>query len=144
MAAVELVGGCAHALCKEALQIGMNRAVIFADDVPAWLRFPGGSSDSSFEQVGFWSPLRRQNKLFLVLGQITGERVDAFRKQPDTSVLDVDVRKDIRLWEIRLLCLRCLVGVRSERSDVYQPGDTDNRAADPTDCCFCYSDVFCR
>src|SRR4029077_11761088 len=106
MAAVELVGGRAHALCKEALQIRMNGAVIFADDVPAWLRFPGGSSDFSFEQVGFWSPLRRQNKLFLVLGQIPGERVDAFRKQPDTSVLDVDVRKDIRLWEVRLLCLR--------------------------------------
>jgi hypothetical protein len=47
MAAVQLVGGCAHALCKEALQIGMNRAVILADDVPAWFRFPGGSSDSS-------------------------------------------------------------------------------------------------
>src|SRR5712664_2516790 len=76
--------------------------------------------------------------------------------------LDVDVRKDIRLWEIRLLCLRCLVGVRSERSDVYQPRDTvvssgagddasavgmankDNRTADPTDCCFRYCDVFCR
>src|SRR5258708_37864573 len=97
MAAVELVGGCAHALCKEAPQIGMNRAVIFADDVPAWLRFPGGSSDLSFEQVRLWTPLRRQNKLFLVLGQITRETHQPIREQPATSLHHLDVPQRRRL-----------------------------------------------
>src|SRR5216684_3621933 len=31
--------------------------------------------------------------------------------QPDTSVRDFDVGKDVRLREVKLLCLRCLVGV---------------------------------
>src|SRR5215469_4439325 len=35
MAAVEFVGGCAHALGHSALQIGLNGAVILGDDVPA-------------------------------------------------------------------------------------------------------------
>ena len=37
VAAVEFVGGCAHTLRKEAFQIGLNRAVFLADDVPAGL-----------------------------------------------------------------------------------------------------------
>ena len=37
MAAIGLIGGCAHALGKETFQIGMNRAVFFADDLPAGL-----------------------------------------------------------------------------------------------------------
>ena len=68
MAAVEFVDGCAHALGHGALQIGMNRAVFFADDVPTGLLFPGGSSDFCLEQVWFRNTLRRQNELFLLLG----------------------------------------------------------------------------
>src|SRR5215470_10407429 len=100
MAAVEFVGGCAHALGHSALQIGLNGAVILGDDVPAGLRPPGGSADFGVEQVGFRSSLRRINKLFLLLGQITGETLNAFRSQPDASVLDIDVGEDIRPWEI--------------------------------------------
>src|SRR5690348_16311684 len=44
VAAVELVGGCAHALGEKTLQVGMHGVVFFADDVPAWLRLPGSSS----------------------------------------------------------------------------------------------------
>jgi hypothetical protein len=40
---------------------------------------------------------------------------------PDTSIHDFDVGEDVRLRKVRLLCLRCLVGVRSKRADVDQP-----------------------
>jgi len=99
----------------------MDGAVLLGDDVPAWLRFPGSSSDFRVEQVGCRHALGRPNQLLFLLGQIACETVDAFRKQPDTSVRNFDVREDVRLREVRLLCLRCLVGVRSERGDVDQP-----------------------
>src|SRR5882672_9657504 len=43
--------------------------------------------------------------------------------EPDTSVRDFDVGEDVRFGEVRLLCLRCLVGVRSKRGDIDQPGN---------------------
>ena len=119
--------------------------------------FQSGSSGFRYvEQVGVWehctalpkrasSPARTKSP---------AKSVDAFRKQPDASVLDVDVGEDRCLREIGLLCLRRLVRVRSKRADVNQPGnaivgsgagddgsavgvaDKDNRAADPTDRCF--------
>ena len=73
VAAVELIRGCAHALGHGAFQIGMHDAVFFADDVPAWLRLPSGSSDLRLEQVGFGDALSRPNELLLV---ITGAGVD--------------------------------------------------------------------
>ena len=89
-----------------------------------------------------------------MLGQIAREIIDAVRKQPDASVLDVDVGEDLCPREIGLLRLRSLVRVRSKRADVNQAdnaivgsgacddassigvADKDNRAADPTDRCF--------
>jgi len=89
-----------------------------------------------------------------MLGQIAGEIIDAVRKQPDATVLDVNVGEDRCLREIGLLRLRRLVRVRSKRADVNQAGnpivgsgagddgsaigmaDKDNRAADPTNRCF--------
>src|SRR5580698_3788102 len=43
VAAVELIGGCPHALGEKTLQIRMYGMVFFADDIPAWLRLPCGS-----------------------------------------------------------------------------------------------------
>jgi hypothetical protein len=154
VAAVKLIGGCSHALGHGAFQIGLNRAVFLADDVPAWLRLPGGSSGLRLEQIGFGDTLSRPNELLLLLRKISAEILRAFRTKPDTSIYDFDVGEDISLREVRLLCLRGLIGVRSERADVHQPGnsivdsgasddgstvgvaDKDNRAADPTDGCF--------
>src|SRR6266576_1696954 len=62
VAAVELIRGCAHALGHGALQIGMQGAVFFPGDVPAWLRLPRGSPDFRLEQVGFGDPLSRPNE----------------------------------------------------------------------------------
>ena len=103
----------AHALSNEPFHVGVDGAVVLGDDVPAGLRSPGSSSDFCIEQACIRNALGRPNQLLFLLGQIVGETVDAFRKQPDTSVRDFDVREDVRLREVRLLCLRCLVGVRS-------------------------------
>ncbi len=123
VAAGDFCRGGAHPLSNEPFHVRVDGAVILGDDVPAWLRFPGSSSDFRVEQVGIRHALGRPNELLFLLGQIACETVDAFRKQPDTSVRDFDVGEDVSLWEVRLLCLRCLVGVRSERGDVDQPGN---------------------
>src|SRR4029077_7209210 len=161
MAAVKLIGGSAHALREEALQIGMHCVVFFADDVPAWLRLPGGSPDFCIEQIGLGDALSRPNELLLLLRKISAEILRTFGTKPDTSIHDFDVGEDVCLREIRLLCLRCLIGVRSERADVNQPGnaivdsgagddtsavgvaDEDDRAADPANRCLHQGDVLC-
>src|SRR5258706_11674470 len=162
MAAVELKGGCAHAFGHGAFQIGMHGAILFGDDVPAWLRLPGGSPDFRLEQVRFGDPLSRPNELLLLLRKISAEMLRTFGTKPDTSIHDFDMGEDLCLREVSLLCLRCLIGVRSERADVNQSGnaivdsgacddasavgvaDENNRAADPADRCFHQSDVLCR
>jgi hypothetical protein len=100
VAAVDLIRGGAHALSNEPFHIGMDGAVVLGDDVPAWLRSPGSSSDSRVEQVGSRHALGRPNELFFLLGQIACETVDAFRTQPDSSVRDFDVGEDVRLREV--------------------------------------------
>jgi hypothetical protein len=145
----------AHALCDEPFHVWVHGTIVLPNDVPAWFRFPGGSSNFCVEQVGFRNTLRRQNELLFLVGQITGEIVDTLREQPDASVLDLDVGEDRCLREIGLLRLRSLVRVRGERTDVNQGGnalvgssprddtsavrvaDKDNRAAGPADRCFC-------
>src|SRR6266550_2479086 len=101
----------------------MDGAVVLGDDVPAWLRFPGSSSDLRIEQVHVRHGLRRPDQLLLLLRKVSAKILDTFRKQPDASIRDFDEGEDVRLREIRLLCLRCFVGVRSERGDVDQPGN---------------------
>src|SRR5437899_10961211 len=100
MATVELVGGCAHSFGQEPFQGGVNGTIFFADDVPAGLRSPGGSSNLCVEQLGLRNTLRCQDQLLLLIRQIAGEIVDAVRKQPDTSVRDADAREDRRHWEV--------------------------------------------
>ena len=77
MAAVDLIGGGAHALGEEALQIGMHGAIIFADDEPAWLRLPSGSPDFRFEQVRLGDALGRPNELLLLLRKVSAEILGA-------------------------------------------------------------------
>ena len=133
----------------EALQIGMDRAVVLGHDVPARLRLPGGAPALPAEQVGGRRVVGGPDELLLCLGQVSGEAADAVRAQPDASVGDLDVGEDVRDRELVLLALRGLVGVRGQRGDVDQPGDAvvgarrrddrsavgvadeDGRAADP-------------
>jgi hypothetical protein len=162
VAAVELIGGSAHALGKEALQVRMDGVVFLADDVPTWLRLPGGSPRFRIEQVGFRDTLGRPDDLLLLLRKVSAEVLRALRTQPDTSIHDFDVGEDISPWEVGLLRLRCFIGVWSQRADINQSGNTvvgssarddgsavgvadeDNGAADPADRCFHQGDVLCR
>src|SRR5207248_2404681 len=106
VAAVELIGGCAHALGEEALQVGMHGLVFFADDIPAWLRLPSGSPDFRPEQVGFGDALSRPNELLLLLRKISTELLRALASQPDTTVQIIEVRAYICLRGVRWLSLR--------------------------------------
>ena len=121
MAAVGLIGGCAHALREEAFQVRLDGAVFLGDDVPARLQFPRRSSGFRVEQVGNRRTLGRPNEFLFRLGQIACETVDAFRAQPDSPVRDFDVGKHVCLREIGLLRLRSLICVRCECGDVDQP-----------------------
>src|SRR5436853_430328 len=95
VAAVELIGGCAHAFGHSALEIGMHGAVFFAHDVPARLRLPSGPPDFRLEQVGSGHALSRPNELLLLLRKVSAEILRALRTQPDTSIYDVDVGEDV-------------------------------------------------
>src|SRR5712692_3316132 len=123
VAAVEFTGGCPHALGEKALQIGMHGVVFFADDIPAWLRLPSGSSGFRVEQVGFGDALSRPNELLLLLRKVSAEILRTLPTQPDTSIHDFDVGEDVGALELGLLRLRRFIGVRSERADVNQPND---------------------
>src|SRR5262249_57541820 len=119
-----LTGGCVHALVEEALQIGMNGSVLFGDDVPARLPLPGSSPDFRLEKIGFRGALGCPNELLLLLRKVAAEILCGFRTQPDTSIDDFYVRKNVRLREVGLLRLSRFVGVRCERGDVNHPHNT--------------------
>src|SRR6266436_241039 len=102
----------------------MHGLVLFGDDVPARLRLPGGSPDFRLEQIGFRHALSRPNELLLLLREVAAEILCALRTQPDTSIHDLYLGEDFGPRELGLLRLRRFIGVRCERGDVNQPGDT--------------------
>src|SRR6266478_7281476 len=140
----------------------MHGIILFGDDVPARLRLPGSSPDFRLEQIGFRRALGRPNELLLLLRKVAAEILCALRTQPDTSVDDFYVGKNVGLRELGLLRLRRFIGVRCERGDVNQPGNTivssgagndtsavgvadeDNGAAHPAYRCFRQGNVLCR
>src|SRR5215470_10657 len=140
----------------------MNGSVLFGDDVPARLRLPGSSSDFRLEQIGFRGALGCPNQLLLLLRKVAAEILCGFRTQPDTSVDDFYVGKNIGLREVGLLRLSRFIRVRRERGDVHQPGNTivssgagdntsavrvsdeNNRIANPAYCFFCHGNVLRR
>src|SRR5579864_7984796 len=101
----------------------MHGVVVFADDVPAWLRLPSGSPGFRIEQVGFGNALGRPNELLLLLRKVSAKILRALRTQPDASIHDFDMGEDVGFREVGLLRLRCFISVRSERADVNQPGN---------------------
>src|SRR5215510_1614147 len=137
----------------------MHGIILFGDDVPARLRLPGSSPDFRLEQIGFRRALGCPNELLLVLRKVAAEILCAFRTQPDTSIDDFYVGKNVRLREVGLLRLSRFIGVRCERGDINQPDDTivssgagdntsavrvadeDNGTADSAYGCFRHSNV---
>src|SRR5258708_2550434 len=140
----------------------MHGMILFGDDVPARLRLPGSSPYFRLEQIGFRYALGRPNELLLLLRKVAAEILCARRTQPDTPIDDFDFGENVGLREVGLLRLRRFVGVRCERGDVDQPGNTivgsgagndtsavgvadeDNGAADPAYRCFRQGNVLYR
>ena len=73
--------------------------------------------DFRLEQIGFRRALGRPNELLLLLRKVAAEILCALRTQPDTSVDDFYVGKNVGLWELGLLRLRRFIGVRCKRGD---------------------------
>src|SRR2546429_4076624 len=123
VAAVHVVGVGAHTLRHEALQVGVDGAVVVGHDVPARLRLPRGALGVPAEQTRVRYHLGRPDQLLLLFGEVARERLDALRQQPDAPVRDLDVVEDVRDGELVLQALGGLRLVRGERGDVDQPGD---------------------
>jgi hypothetical protein len=73
VAAVEFVGGGAHALGRGAFEFGVDGVVAGGDDVPARLGPPGGARGVAEEQVGGRGEVGRPDYFLLFGGQVPGE-----------------------------------------------------------------------
>jgi hypothetical protein len=103
---IGLEGSGFHSLCDEAFQLWLDRAIVVRHDVPARLRPPGGAFNLLGEQVGDWRCVFSPNELLLVLTQVTGKVLDAVWFDPNATVCNFDVRKDLRDGELSLQALR--------------------------------------
>src|SRR5882672_7450592 len=120
MAALGLDGCRAHTLRDEALQLGVDGAVVLGHDVPTRLRPPGCTCHLLVEQVRGRHALRCPNNLLLLAGEVSRERADASGPKPYTPVCDLDMREDFRRGEFIYQALRSLVVIRGECCDVHQ------------------------
>jgi hypothetical protein len=109
-----------HALCREALQLGVNRAVLAGNNVPARLDLPCGAFDLLVEQVRHRHALSDVDELLLCLRQISCEAADAAGLQPYTPVRHIDMLEHLGLREFVLLALRGLVRVWRESRNADQ------------------------
>ena len=124
MAAVNLVGGGAHTLRREALQLGLHGAVISGHDIPARFGLPSRSSRIFGEQVRRRREVSSPKDLLLLFGQVSSEACDAFGEYPDAPVRDFDMRENVCGRKLVYLTLRGLAGVRSECGDIDQPSNS--------------------
>src|SRR6266404_414345 len=83
VAAVGLMDGGAHPLRDEALQLGMNGAVVLGHEVPTRLRPPGGAFHLLVEQIDGRHTLGCPDDLLLLLGEISREVLDGVRARVD-------------------------------------------------------------
>jgi len=132
MAAVDFISGCTHALGeRSAPGSGWTVRSFLATMYQLGFDFQAVSSDFRVEQVGIRHALGRPNELLFLLGQ---NRLRNSRCLPDATRY---VRPRLRcrrrrpFSEVRLLCLRCLVGVGSERGNVDQPRKRGRRFRAP-------------
>jgi hypothetical protein len=124
VAAVNLVGGGAHTLRREALQLGLHGAVISGHDIPARFGLPSRSSRIFGEQVRRRREVSSPKDLLLLFGQVSSDACDAFGEYPDAPVRDFDMRENVCGRKLVYLTLRGLAGVRSECGDIDQPSNS--------------------
>ena len=101
MAAVDLIGGCAHAFGEEALQIGMHGLVFLADDVPARLRLPRRSFKLLLKRSASGTPWVAQTSFCSCSGKSPA-------KMPSLRLAQVIVKKLPRS-PVRFGCRRGIV-----------------------------------
>src|SRR2546428_10713190 len=95
VAAVGLMDGGAHPLRDEALQLGMNGAVVLGHDVPTRLRPPGGAFHLLVEQIDVRHTLGCPDDLLLLLGEISREVLDGLPAHPPPPGRDFVVGHDV-------------------------------------------------
>src|SRR5262249_19087954 len=118
VAAIGLEGCSSHALRDETLQLGLDSTVLRSYDVPTRLGSPRSTFHLLCEQICDRCGMSGPDQLLLFLGEITGKGRDAVTFQPNASVCNLDMRKNIGCRKLLLQTLRCLVGIRGKRRDV--------------------------
>src|SRR5262249_16462530 len=127
MTAVGLEDRCPHALCDEALQLGLDGLVLGGYDVPAWLGSPGGSFNLLIEEIRCRRSMCCPDKFLLMLRQITGKGRNAVWFQPNTPVCHFNMREDVCGRKLFLQTSCRFVSIWRKRSDVNESGDTSVR-----------------
>src|SRR5499427_6658841 len=117
MAAIGLEDCCSHTLRDETLQLGLDSTVLRCYDVPTRLRPPSSTFYLLIEQIGYGCALSGPDQLLLFIGEIACEG-DAVLFQPNASVCNLDMRKNIGCLKLLLQTLCCLVGIWGKRRDV--------------------------
>jgi hypothetical protein len=80
----------------QALQIGMNGAVLGGEDLPTRLRLPRRAFNFLREQVRRRCGVSCPDEFLVLLGQISLKARDALRFEPGPAVRDFDVGKYVR------------------------------------------------
>src|SRR5215470_11270579 len=118
VAAIGLEGCCTHALRDETLQLGLDSTVLSSYDVPTGLGSPRSTFRLLFEQICYRCGVSGPDQLLLFLGEITGKGRDPVTFEPNASVCNLDMGKNIGCRKLLLQTLCCLVGIRGKRCDV--------------------------
>ena len=159
MAAFDLYGRGAHAVCGKPLKLGIYRAIRRRDKGPTRLCSPRNAVKLLIEQIEGGREVGRVNDLLLFRGQIAGEARHALATHPDAAIFDRYVIEDIGLGELILLALgrfrlvrakRCyenergdaaiISGVRDDGPSIGVP-NKNNRTADSPECSDCRVDI---
>jgi hypothetical protein len=118
--AVELRGLGIHPIGNEALEFGIDRAILGPDDIPTWLRFPGSAGVWQGEDV-----LRRSHgsgihQLLVRVREVATEVLGPLLSEPEPSIRDVDTVEYGSAVEFVLLSLRGLAVIWSKSAQVDQ------------------------
>src|SRR5262245_55653355 len=127
MTAVGFEDRCPHALCDEALQLGLDGLVLGGYDVPAWLGSPGCSFNLLIEEIRCRRSMCCPDEFLLMLRQITGKGRNAVWFQPNTSVCHFNMREYVCGRKLFLQTLCRFISIWRKRSDVNESGDTSVR-----------------
>src|SRR6516164_2752475 len=95
VAAIGLEGCCSHTLRDETLQLVLHSPVLSSYDVPTRLDLPRSAFHLLLEQICYRRTLSGPDQLLLFLGKITCKGRDAVPFQPDASVCNLDMGKNI-------------------------------------------------